>query len=50
LNPRAPSAFALLKTPRVRPIILRSFSEPLTENLAPSVRHLSNLTGSPQWR
>ena len=27
LNPRAPSAFGLLKTPRVRPIILRSFSE-----------------------
>jgi hypothetical protein len=27
LNRRAPSAFGLLKTPRVRPIILRSFSE-----------------------
>jgi hypothetical protein len=27
LNPRAPSDFGLLKTPRVRPIILRSFSE-----------------------
>jgi hypothetical protein len=27
LNPRAPSACGLLKTPRVRPTILRSFSE-----------------------
>jgi hypothetical protein len=27
LNPRDPSAFGLLKTPRVRPTILRSFSE-----------------------
>jgi hypothetical protein len=50
LNPRAPSDFGLLKTPRVRPIILRSFSEPLTENLFAISSTPFKPNWSPQWR